>query len=58
MSSWASSCTITVSSIGDATGGRVTGTFSAGLNFDDGTTVTPFSVTDGTYSVSLAAPTP
>ncbi len=52
---WASFCTITVTSIGGI-GERVTGMFTAGLNLDDGTTVTPFAVTDGIYDVPLTAP--
>ncbi len=49
-SSLAPTCAITMTSLGETTGTRVTGTFSATLPFDDGTTHT---ITDGVYDVSL-----
>jgi hypothetical protein len=49
-SSLAPTCAITVTTLGETTGTRVTGTFSATVPFDDGTTHT---ITDGVYDVSL-----
>lgn len=49
MSSGLSDCTIDIASIGDATGTRVTGTFSATLNVGGGAK----QITDGTFDIAL-----
>lgn len=49
-SSLAPTCAITMTTLGDATGTKVSGTFSATVPFSDGTTRT---ITEGKFDVSL-----
>jgi hypothetical protein len=49
-SSGAPTCTVDIDTLGDGTGTKVTGTFSAMLTLDDGTAKT---ITNGTFDVAL-----